>query len=483
MTSAVVERAGAAAADERARHGTIVIGGGITGLSAAWALLQANEDVLLLEAADDAGGVISSVRDGAYLAEEGPNTVVSTPALERLIREFDLEGELMPADPLAVRRFIVRDGVPHAVPASPLGLVRSPLLSSRGKLRLLAEPFLPARRDGAEESLAGFTRRRFGGELLDRVLAPVLSGVFAGDPERISVRRAVPILERLEQRHRSVLVGAVRELPKLMRAKRLAREADGAPRRTAPLSFREGLATLPRVMSRVLGRRVRTRTRVTALSRGVDGWEVETLGPAGARTLEARRVVLAIPAHAYARLALPDDVAAEARAIAAVPHAPVATLSLAYRRADVAHPLDGFGALVPAVEGRQVVGILFPSSLAAGRVPEGEVLLTCFLGGALRPELAALDERAAVEAAGRDLRDLLGVSGAPRWVRLRRFAEGIPQYTAAQGAAVAAAERIESLGDGLALAGSWRTGLSVGACAEAGLQAAARLLAGARRPG
>jgi oxygen-dependent protoporphyrinogen oxidase len=243
------------------------------------------------------------------------------------------------------------------------------------------------------------------------------------------------------------------------------------------VSFRGGLHALPTAVARALGDAVRLQTRVVGMRRVADGWSLALRTPRGDHALAADAVLFAGPAHAIGAMALPGRLAAALAPVAAVEHAPVATLALGFRRADVAHPLDGFGALAPAAERLQLLGVLFGSSIFAGRAPDGHVLLTCFLGGVRRPGPAAVPASELLPPVLAELRDLLGVSGAPTFVRHTAWGRAIPQYTVGYDAvtrAIAEAERDEPT---LALAGQYRAGAAIGDCVRSGLAAAERLAA------
>ncbi|MGZ8376090.1 MAG: protoporphyrinogen oxidase [Gemmatirosa sp.] len=452
-----------------------VVGAGITGLVAAHALARGGADVVVYDAAPRPGGVIATTLDDGHLFEAGPISVAATPALWALVRELGLEGEVVRAAPLGRRRYLVHRGRPVPVPGSPAALLRTPLLSLAGKCRALLEPFASPALVGRDESVAARARRRLGPEVLARIVAPLVTGIYAGDAERLSVRHAMPALAALERAYGSLLVGAVRALRR--RGRRAPPAADAPP--TGSISFRRGLATLPAALAGALGDRMACGTAVRGLAPGPDGrWRVaherRTGGRLVAGATDVDAVVLAVPAHALAGLAVPRALREALAPIAAVDHAPVATLALAFRRADVAHPLDGFGMLVPPVEGATLRGVVFTSSAFPHAAPSDAVLLTCFVGGVLAPADAAADTAALLPRVLAELRTLLGVRGMPRLVRHSVQPGGIPQYAVGHGAVLAAAGRIEEEHPGLVLAGSWRGGVAVGACVAGGRAAAVR---------
>ncbi len=435
-----------------------VVGGGISGLAAAWRLRARGTEVALFEASARTGGVIRSVRRDGFLVDEGPNTLVArSHVVEEVIEALGLTGERIWASEAARHRYVVRGGALVPVPASPLGLVTTPLLSARAKLRLLAEPFVrPAELD--DESLAGFVRRRLGPEVLDWAVNPFVAGVWAGDPERLSARFAFPVLHALERAHGSLARGL------LHRMRNRPPEPRPSPR---PFSFRDGMQALPDTLAHRLGDAVRLHTPVTGLRRSGEGWTVTARLAGSLRDERFDGVVFAAPLHRLPEIE--GDLAAPP-----VAYPPVSVLALGFRRAEVAHPLGGFGVLVPAREPFRLLGALFSSSLFPGHAPAGHVLLTCFLGGTRRPADAALPTEDLVALALGDLRALLGVRAAPSFVHRAQWDRAIPQYDVGYGRVLAALDGLEARNPGLHFAGTTRRGISVGDALEAGLDAADR---------
>ncbi len=442
---------------------SIVVGAGIAGLAAADRLRRSGSAVTVFEASEQAGGAIRTERHGGYLVDLGPNTLVARALeLEAAITDLGLGDERVWADDAAEHRYVVRGGRPVPVPTNPRALLRSPFLSARGKLRLLGEPF--ARRGRAEdESVGAFVRRRLGAEALAFGADPFVAGVFAGDPERLSVRHAFPALAEMERAHGSLLRGAVAR-------RRAGRQGGVPPSARRPFSFREGMQTLPDALAARLGPALRLNAAVTALRRGDAGFEVTAAGPAGPKTHRAGAVVLAVPPHRLPDLDAPVDLAP----LRAVPFPPVAVFALGFRRAEVAHPLDGFGVLVPSREPFRMLGAQFSSTLFPSRAPAGHVLLTLFFGGARHPEDADLPDDALLDLALTDLRRLLGVRGAPTFARRYTWARAIPQYELGYGRVLAAIEDLEAAWPGCFVAGNVRGGISVGEALASGVRAAER---------
>lgn len=448
----------------QARRDVAVAGGGVSGLAAALYLQRGGAAVTLLEPADRPGGALRTLRDGDWTFELGPNTVLEKPPVKELLALAGLSEERVLAAPAGKKRYIWKGDRLEAMPGGPLGLLRTPLFPASAKLALLREPFVgrgPATREpqgDGDESIADFVRRRLGPAWLRYAVGPFVSGVYAGDPERLSVRWAVARIAALERDHGSLIRGALAKLK-------------GPAPGGAMIGYTGGFEALGRRLAERLPD-VRLQTPVTGLERLADGFRLTT--PGG--TLEASQVVLALPADTTAELLAPAT-SGRSLPLAEIPYAPVVVGCLGYRREQVAHPLDGFGFLAPRGEGLRVLGCLFSSSLFAGRAPAGHVAITVFAGGAMDRELAALPDEAVWQAIDGDLRRALGTSGEPVFRHLRRWPRAIPQYELGHGRFVALAQQLERELPGLHLAGNWLGGVSVPDSIARGAEVAARALA------
>lgn len=444
------------------RLDAVVIGAGISGLTTAFHLKRGGLRVAVLEAADRVGGSMETLTDGPWRFEMGPNTVLENhESVGRLIREAGLEGERIVANPSGKRRYLYKNGELFPLPGGPGDFLKTPLFPAGAKLRLLKEPWIGRPPAGTEETIAQFVRRRLGQAFLDYAVGPFVSGVYAGDPERLSVRWAVPKIHNLEAEHGSLIRGA------------LARRKGPAPG-GAMFSFREGLDELPRRLAREIGD-VRTGVAAQRVRRTGGGYVIET--PAG--PVEAARVVLSVPADVAARL-LEDATAGASRLFAEIPYAPVAIVSLGWRREDVGHPLAGFGFLSPRKEGLRVLGCLFPSEIFPDRAPEGHAALAAFVGGRTDPEIVAQDETRIAEIVISELRGPLGLRGEPAFLNVRRWPRAIPQYEVGHGRFVERAREIEGALPGLRIGGNFLGGVSVPDCIRNGTVVAAEVLGAPR---
>jgi oxygen-dependent protoporphyrinogen oxidase len=447
---------------------TCIIGAGISGLALAWQLKRQGHNSTMLEQSAQVGGAMRSYRAGAYLAEEGPNSLLLN-SLE--IEDFlysvpGLEDAIIEAKPEARKRFIVRDGQPHAVPMGPLSALTTPLWSCGAKLRILAEPWIQPAPAQCEESVADFVRRRLGEELYRYAVNPLVGGIYAGDPEQLSLRCAFPKLHDLEQHHGGLIRGAIAK-------QKAARSASGPQVRKRIISFQDGMAQLPERLAAALGPSVHTGVHIQSLRNSDRHWTVKWSNPDGTQSeCNYDRIVLTVPAHRLSHLPVDTQLKNQLSALGRIDYPPVSVLSLAFKRQHVAHAIDGFGVLVPECEQRKILGVLFPTSLFAQRAPADEVLLTVFVGGTRQPEFATADTKALQATVLTELRQLLGVNGAPTFVHHKHWEKAIPQYTLGYDKHLALMQQIEAQHPGLQLAGNYRSGISVSYCLEAALATA-----------
>ncbi|MEO8302940.1 MAG: protoporphyrinogen oxidase [Betaproteobacteria bacterium] len=453
----------------------IVVGGGISGLAVAFGLARLGASVEVLEAATRAGGVIGTIRRDGALYETGPNSALdTTPLIDELLDAAGIRAERIGASTVAATRFVVRKGKLVPLPTSPVAFLSTPAFSLGAKLRLLREPWIKPAPADADESIAAFVRRRLGAEFLDYAVDPFVSGVYAGDPERISVAAAFPRLHALEQQYGSLIRGQIQG------ARARKRSAETAKNTAGSFSFRGGMQSLTDALAQKIGRVVLD-ARVRGIERDGEGaWTVSGTRGSDPFARRARAVVLAVPAR-EAALLVRELAPAATRALAAIEYAHVASVASAYRRADVLHALAGFGFLVPKREERRILGSLFSSSMFEGRAPEATVLFTTFVGGLRNPDLPSRSDEELGDIVRDELAALVGANGDPLWTAITRWTNAIPQYNLGH------RERMSPIGDaeralpGLHFCANYRGGVSVGDCiksAHATAETAARFLQG-----
>lgn len=424
----------------------VVVGGGISGLAAAWFLRRRGAAVTLLEAGGEPGGTIRTVERDGFLVDTGPTSTLSRGgALAELIAGVGLEADVVEADRRAAR-YIVKDDKLFALPFGLLDFVATPLFTAGAKWRLLAEPF--HRRAGSEESIAQFTRRRIGPEFLDWAVDPFVSGVYAGDPERLSVRAAIPRLYALEADYGSLFIGAL--------VKTFRGDSGGAQPRGRLISFRRGMQTLPRAVARDLGESLRLNAVVTAIGRAGADWIARTSDG----EIRGSNLVLAVPAYIAAELLGSID-RGSAQELGTISYPPVASIALGFAREQIGHPLNGFGALLPRRVRRETLGVIFSSTLFPGRAPPNKVLLTGFIGGSRNTAIQDVDDVVLIERVLSDLRPLLGIRGEPAFLRVTRWPRAIPQYELGHVERIARLDTALGGYPGLHVCANWRGGVSL----------------------
>ena len=441
-----------------------IIGGGITGLTAAFKLTQVGIPVTLFESTDRVGGVIQTVRDGEYLAECGPNTILETsPLIGELISDLGLEERRIYSSDQAENRYIVRDKRPVKLPRSPLAFLTTPLFSYRAKARLLAEPFIRRAPADVEESLAKFVRRRLGREFLDYAINPFVAGVYSGAPEHLSVREAFPKLHALEQRYGSLILGQA------LGARERKRSGNVSKQNAPKFSFDQGLGTLTDALGQRLKEQIRTGQAIGKLIKQNGAW---SLGQAG----EHSGVLLALPAFRLAEMRVTcESKPISLSMLAGIQYAPVASVVLGFRREDVEHPLDGFGALNPEVEQLNSLGTIFSSSLFPNRAPLGQVLLTSYVGGLRAPHLVSKTPDELCKLVMADLKTVLGVNGEPTYRHVFVHRRAIPQYDVGYDRFKSFMNELETNVSGLFFAGHCRDGVSLVDSIVSGHEAAGRI--------
>jgi oxygen-dependent protoporphyrinogen oxidase len=466
-----------------------VVGAGITGLVAAYALRRRGVNVTLYEASGHAGGAIRTTHADGFLAEHGPNSFVTSGPVEALIEQLDLTDDVVEANPGANRRYVVRDGRLLPFPLTPGAMLGTPLLSLKAKLRVLLEPLVRTRRQDSDESIASFVGRRLGREVLDYAVDPFISGIFAGDPETLSMAHAFPRVAELERQYGSLSKGLMAQRRQQPGAGDRATDGNtghlmsSPPARARLISFVDGMQTLTDALEASLAGTLRLGCPVRLVHRQDARWVVEAGQDGASRSRLVDAVVMATPAHVLAAMELPAAMRRFSAPIERVEYPPVSTLTLGFNRADVQHPLDGFGVLIPATERRALLGALFSSSLFPGRAPDDCVTITCFVGGARQAERAREDTDLLVERVLLDLRQLLGVQGEPVFAKHVYWSRAIPQYTVGYQAVKDAADATEAQNPGLYLSGNYRNGVSVGDCVASGQQVAERVAAYLARAG
>jgi oxygen-dependent protoporphyrinogen oxidase len=442
----------------------LVVGGGISGLVCAYALQKAGLEVQLLEASPLPGGVLHSTTREGFLLELGPQSFSGTAQLGQLCADLGINDQVLYAPPRAPR-YVLVNGKLQPVPLSPPAFFTSSLIDGATKWALIRDIFGKSIPPGADESVAAFVRRKFSPQLLDRVAGPFVSGVYAGDPEKLSIRSAFPQLYEAEKSAGSVIRGMLR----LAKSKKDPRE------RPTLQTFREGNETLVRALSNKLGPVLRTQDKVTGVSRQGGLLHVRVATEGGDQSLTAKSLILATPADVTGALLGQLDAAFES-SLTSVQYAAVAVVSLGYRNSDVGHGLNGFGFLVPRSAGLRVLGTVWNSSLFPGRAPEGNALVTSFVGGATDPAAAKLTTKELASLVHREISPLLSITGDPVFSNVAIWPRALPQYNLGHSDRLEALTKLLSRFPGIWLAGNYLRGPAIGSCVEQALAVAGEVI-------
>jgi protoporphyrinogen/coproporphyrinogen III oxidase len=450
------------------RRRIVVVGAGIAGLSIAWAIQRRapEVDVVVLERSPRAGGNIRTEHIDGYVCESGPNGFLdSAPATIALVRELGLSSRLLPSNDQARRRYIFRRGRLSEVPASPGAFLKSPLLSPRGKLRLVLEPFATARRDD-DESIIDFATRRIGSEAAAVFVDPMVSGVYAGDAAALSLKACFPKMRQIEDDHGGLVRGLI-----ATRRSRKRTDTAGAPAGRLT-SFTGGMSDLIDALTRALGSVVHTSTAVTSIERNRTPSLSPNRSPGRAYrvstsqgTLDADAVVLSGAAAESAAIVRELDRPVSAL-VDGIPTSPLAVVCLGYDEAAIrsVSRLDGFGFLVPRDEGIRILGALWESSIYQRRAPAGRVLIRVMIGGARDPDAVTLCDTELRRIVRSDLTRTMNVSAVPEFVRVTRHTRGIPQYVRGHQGRMQRIDALLKAHHGLFLAGNSYRGVSINAC-------------------
>jgi protoporphyrinogen/coproporphyrinogen III oxidase len=442
----------------------IVIGGGVSGLTCAHRLKRLGLDVTLVESSDRGGGLIGSVERDGFLFESGPQSFQATAALLEIIGELGIQGELLEAHPTAPR-YVLRGGRLRKIPMSPPALiVGSSLLGMGSRWKIVSEPFRRTSPPNQEESVAQFVRRKFGHEILEYLVSPFVSGVYAGDPEKLSLRAAFPTLEEWERQFGSIVRGAIKSRP-----------ANGEKKKASPLcSFRRGLSTLTETLAKHLGVSIQTGTAGVKLAKreaGTRGYKIHLVRDGRNETVDTAAVILATPAYVAARLVQPLSFSIS-QLLSGIPYAAVAVAAAGYYAKQFAHPPDGFGFLVPRSEKLRTLGTVWNSSLFAGRAPGDRVVMTSFLGGATDPALMQKTEEEIAAIANCDNRHILQINGAPIASATWKHSKALPQYNLGHGHIIEGVREAQGEVPGVFFSGNYLEGPAIGKCVEQALRTA-----------
>jgi oxygen-dependent protoporphyrinogen oxidase len=438
-----------------------IIGGGISGLTVAYEQKNAGNQVKLLESNDQVGGVIQSKKANGFLLDYGANTLnVRLKTTKSFLIGCKAWDDCIDANPQASKRMIIRDGKIVDLPHSFASFITSPFLSMKGKLRLFCEPFISRAKNAENETVASFISRRLGKEALDYAGNPFLAGIYAAKPESLNLKQAFPKMWEIEDKYRSLFLGF----------RKKSRQADN-PNLKKPrlVSFAQGMEELPQKLGSFLSEEIFCNQTVKKISRNANDWNIDIQMQSGEIYTETfDQIISTIPSHKILSLKWENIKGIEELdTLASSKHFPLALVYLGFKKEDVNHPLDGFGFLVPEVERLNILGTLFSSTLFPGRAPDGQVLLTTFVGGERNPELAKLPVQKLVNLVQNELSKVLGINAKPCFQEVKLWPQAIPLPDLEMGNRKNAAEKLSKLNPGLSFSGSYLSGASLPNCLEA----------------
>ncbi len=440
----------------------VVLGAGISGLTPAYFLAKEGFDVTVLEKKREVGGSVETIKEKGFLFDRGPNSgLETTPVLSKIVSDLKLEDDLVYANKEASKRYILRDNMLHPLPMSPPAFIKTRLFSSKAKARLFAEPFIGRSKDGYYQSIADFVKRRLGQEFLDYAINPFVAGVYAGNPEELSVKSSFPKLYELEEKYGGLIVGTVKSI------KERRQRAEKSKQSARMFSFAEGMQKLPNAIASYLGDRVHTFCDVTSIEKNGNGFRIKYNNAGHLKEIDCDILLSTIPAYTAAELFKHWDEKLTEH-FNAVYYPPVLALMLGYSKESIRQSLDGFGFLVPAKERRSFLGAIWSSVIFPNRAAENKAAFTLFVGGARDPEVGNIDKEILIKKVRGEFEKIMGITEDPVYIGYKYWTKSIPQYNIGYIEHERYFDEFERSNPGLYLSGNYRGGISIGDCLKNG---------------
>lgn len=435
----------------------IVVGSGISGLISSFWLKKNGLNICVLEKETIPGGSIKTAKKDEFLVELGPNTVLdNSPYIKEIVKTLKIEDKLIYANKINKKRYILKEDTLIPLPSNPINFFLSPIFSLSSKLKVLKEPFV--KRGEKEETIAEFTKRRLGEEMLKMAVGPFVSGVYAGDPEKLSVEWATKKIYNLEKEYGSLIKGAI------------AKRKGPAPS-AGLFSFKNGLFELVENLAKFL-ENIFFKTEVEKIIPSSSGYALIAKKNGEEIEFKTKGVVLTGDSISQYKILKNLD---ESCPFFEIPYAPVVILGLGFKREDVLHPMDGFGFLIPQIYNKALLGCLFSSSLFVRRAPKDYVLVTAFLGGALHPEILNFNEEEIIFYTINELKDILKIKGKPVFSLMKKWERAIPQYNIGHKRFVEWAMEFEKKFKNIYIGGNLLYGISVADCITNSTELAKRI--------
>lgn len=436
----------------------VVLGAGISGLAVAYLLKQKGYDVTVLEKKSEVGGYIETSYENGFLFDHGPYSALeTTPLIPKFVEELNLHDQFVYANKAANKRYILRNNTLHALPISPMAFLKTTLFSPKAKLRLFTEPFVGRSKDGYYQSVAEFVTRRLGREFLDYAINPFVAGVYAGNPESLSVKSAFPKLYALEEKYGGLIVGTIKSI------KERKQRAEKSKQSAKMFSFKEGMLVLPKAFAKYLGSNLFLQADVKRVEKQDDGYTISCVHKDENINIPADIIISTVPAFSAADLFGNFDEGLK-KHLLDIYYPPILVQYLAYKKEDIKRPLDGFGFLVPSKERKTLLGSVWNSVIFPNRSSEDTVSFTLFIGGARDPEIFSLDKELLFMKIRGEFETLMKIFGEPIFSSYKFWPKAIPQYEIGYVEHENYFDEFEKRFPGIILSGNYRGGISISDC-------------------
>ena len=438
----------------------VIIGAGISGLTIAYLLNKLGYDITVLEKKKEPGGSIETSAEKGFLFDKGPNSGLEThPLIGQLVEELGLQNELVYANKEGNKRYILKDNKLHPLPMSPPAFIKTKLFSTRAKLRLLSEPFMKRSKDGYYQSISEFVQRRLGKEFLDYAINPFVAGVYAGNPDELSVKSAFPKLYDLEEKYGGLIIGTLRSI------RERKRRAEKSKQSAKMFSFKNGMMVFPKAISEYLNNKVQFESEVNSIQKNGNGFTIHYQHESKAKIIDCNKIISAVPAYVAANLFnnLDDELT---RHLNKVYYPPVLVLYLAYKKESIEQPLDGFGFLIPSKERKSFLGAIWSSVIFPNRSDDRTATFTLFVGGSRDPEVGSIDKEILIIKVKKEFEKIMKITSEPTYITYRYWSKAIPQYSIGYIEHEKYFDEFENRNPGIFLAGNYRGGISIGDCVK-----------------
>ncbi len=445
---------------DKSKINITILGAGISGLATAFWLMRDGFDLTVLEAKNEPGGSIETRRKDEFLIDYGPNSgMETTPLIGRIVKEVGLKNEMIYASDTANKRYILKNNQLYALPTSPVAFLKTKLFSSRAKLRLLAEPFIQKSKEGYYQSVSEFVKRRLGQEFLDYAINPFVAGVFAGNPDNLSVKSAFPRLYRLEELYGGLVKGLI------LGAKDRKKQAETSKQHARLFSFRNGMQVFPKAIAAKLGDKIKYNCRVEKAVKVKDQFKILYNYKDKSVEIETDIVISTVPAYKAASI-FHDKGNKLLNHLNSIYYPPVKVLYLGFRKAAVGRSLDGFGFLIPEKEKKSFLGAIWNSVIFPNRTNRDHAAFTLFIGGARSPQLFDNENGKLVNRVLKEFKEIMNIDidEAPVFIEEKMWPKAIPQYNLGYIEHERYFEQFEINNPGIFLYGNYRGGIAVGDC-------------------